>query len=286
MSEKIEGSDETPLMVLYHNDWDGMVAAWSARKKLNGRAKYYHIDHGDPAPNMTGKIVYILDFCFPYGIMEDIQKAVKSLILLDHHKSAMENLEKLTNHNGIFFDMTKCGAQLSWEHFSAGKEIPKLVAYVSDMDRWEWSQPESRYVMAAIDMFPLTFDSCDELDTLLGTKKGFKCLVDQGNTVLRYQNRLIEEAIDHACPMTIDGHEVLVANVSTTSMVSETAARLAKGKPFGASFLYKKGKWIFSLRTDGDEIDVSVIARKYGGGGHRKSAGFISEVFPPEKKGE
>ena len=32
-----------------------------------------------------------------------------------------------------------------------------------------------------------------------------------------------------------------------------------------------------SLRSSTDEIDVSAIARKSGGGGHRQAAGFSSE---------
>jgi phosphoesterase RecJ-like protein len=37
-----------------------------------------------------------------------------------------------------------------------------------------------------------------------------------------------------------------------------------------------------SLRTSTDDIDVSVIARKSGGGGHRQAAGFSSEASVPE----
>jgi len=43
------------------------------------------------------------------------------------------------------------------------------------------------------------------------------------------------------------------------------------------------GKYIFSLYTSDPEIDVSLIAKKYGGGGHRGAAGFqvdeLSEIF-------
>jgi len=33
-----------------------------------------------------------------------------------------------------------------------------------------------------------------------------------------------------------------------------------------------------SLRATDNEIDVSAIARLYGGGGHRRAAGFTSEL--------
>jgi phosphoesterase RecJ-like protein len=37
-----------------------------------------------------------------------------------------------------------------------------------------------------------------------------------------------------------------------------------------------------SLRSSHDEVDVSAIARKVGGGGHRQAAGFSSELTIPE----
>ena len=37
-----------------------------------------------------------------------------------------------------------------------------------------------------------------------------------------------------------------------------------------------------SLRASTDELDVSAIARKSGGGGHRQAAGFSTEATIPE----
>ena len=37
-----------------------------------------------------------------------------------------------------------------------------------------------------------------------------------------------------------------------------------------------------SLRSSRDEVDVSAIARKDGGGGHRQAAGFSSELSVDE----
>jgi phosphoesterase RecJ-like protein len=37
-----------------------------------------------------------------------------------------------------------------------------------------------------------------------------------------------------------------------------------------------------SLRTTEEDLDVSAIARKSGGGGHRQAAGFPSEASVPE----
>jgi len=44
----------------------------------------------------------------------------------------------------------------------------------------------------------------------------------------------------------------------------------------------RPGEWKVSLRASDDEVDVSAIAREFGGGGHRRAAGFSSELAPPE----
>ena len=38
--------------------------------------------------------------------------------------------------------------------------------------------------------------------------------------------------------------------------------------------------WLVTITTNRDDLDVSKLARKYGGNGHRKSAGFaIDDIF-------
>jgi phosphoesterase RecJ-like protein len=44
----------------------------------------------------------------------------------------------------------------------------------------------------------------------------------------------------------------------------------------------RKGQHKVSLRATDDDVDVSVIARAQGGGGHRRAAGFSTELAPTE----
>lgn len=41
-----------------------------------------------------------------------------------------------------------------------------------------------------------------------------------------------------------------------------------------ASFFYSNGEWNFSLYNDNGQVDCSVIAKQYGGGGHKGASGF------------
>ena len=60
---------------------------------------------------------------------------------------------------------------------------------------------------------------------------------------------------------------------------SDAAHVLAEGQPFAAAWFDRgDGKRVFSLRSSADGADVGAIAKKYGGGGHRHSAGFAQSV--------
>ena len=50
------------------------------------------------------------------------------------------------------------------------------------------------------------------------------------------------------------------------------------------SFMMGQG-FVFSLRSEEGGLDVSEIAKKFGGGGHKHSAGFkVKNIFTLEEK--
>ena len=73
--------------------------------------------------------------------------------------------------------------------------------------------------------------------------------------------------------MLIGGHDVPVASLPYT-LVSDAAHAMAQGEPFAACYWDTAEGRNFGLRATDDGLDVSDIAKKYGGGGHAKAAGF------------
>jgi nanoRNase/pAp phosphatase (c-di-AMP/oligoRNAs hydrolase) len=57
-------------------------------------------------------------------------------------------------------------------------------------------------------------------------------------------------------------------------MVSDAAHKLAQGNPFAACYWDTPNGRVFGLRSDENGLDVSAIAKNYGGGGHVHAAGF------------
>ncbi len=149
------------------------------------------------------------------------------------------------------------------------------MRYVEDRDLWRWELPASRAVNATIRSYDMTFPTLNRLSFLEPMD-----LVIEGIAILRAQQQVINQHIRHAYEVGLAGY--LVPCVNATVHISEIAGALAVGKPFAICwFENAEGKRIFSLRSDENGVDVSRIAKLYGGGGHKHAAGFTIDAPVP-----
>lgn len=253
-------------LVLYHQSCaDGACAAWVAQKAMPD-AELVPCQKYRPAPDVKGREVYCVDFSFPRAELLKMKAEAASLLVLDHHKTAKAELEGL---DFCTFDMERSGARLAWDHFFPWQTAPNLVQYVEDRDLWRWKLLNSKEVNAAIRSYPLTPASMAMLVNRLWSD-----LVTEGAAILRYQDELIESIAFGAQEIDMDGHKVLA--VRSAVLQSELGEKLADGRPFGVVFMdTKEGERLYSLRSRPPAgIDVSVIAKAHGGGGHAAAAGF------------
>ncbi len=254
--------------VIYHADCtDGFGAAYAAWKQLGNRAEYHPCKHGSAPPNVKDKVVAILDFSFDNETTKKMIVDATDLIVIDHHKSAMVELHDITNTH---FDMAKSGAMLSWDFFHPGKESPKFIQYIQDRDLWKWELPYSKEFSAAFDMVPFEFEEFEKFED----DSVFDDAVKRGSYILAYSKTVVKKVCDKASSRKFDGMDVMVVNSS--HWMSEIGARLAPDCDFAMIWYYDhEDKFIkVSLRSFHDKIDVSEISKKFGGGGHRKAAGF------------
>jgi len=254
--------------VIYHADCtDGFGAAYSAWKQLGNRAEYFACKHGTPPPDVKGKNVVILDFSFDNATTKQMIEEANSLLVIDHHKSAMVELHDITNTH---FDMTKSGAMLSWEFFHPGKEPPKFIRYIQDRDLWKWELEYSKEFSAAFDMVPFEFEEFEKYED----DSVFDDACKRGSYILAYSKTVVKKVCEKASSRKMDGKEVLVVNAS--HWMSEIGARLAPDCDFAMIWYWdheaKNTK--VSLRAFHDTVDVAEISKRFGGGGHKKAAGF------------
>lgn len=257
-----------PLVIYHKGCADGFCAAWIADRALGG-ADLHPAQYGDTPPDVAGREVYVLDFSYPKEKLLAMKATAATLVVLDHHKTAQADLADL---EFCVFDMDSSGARLAFDFFANKVQdrarldpMFPVVAYVQDRDLWRWVLPLSKEVSAAIASYSFDLEVWDAFNVVeLGR---------EGAAILRYQAQLVERIASGACEAVIDGHEVLAVN--SPVLQSEVGEKLAEGRPFGAVW-YEKGaesKVVFSLRSR-EGVDVSEVARSFGGGGHAAAAGF------------
>lgn len=266
----VNASSTRAPLVLYHADCDdGFGAAYAAWRVLGDAATYQPIHHDDTvsAELLTGRHVYILDFSFRPEIIDEMAAVAIHITLLDHHKSAAEQWQGLSPATNVTirFDMTRSGAQMSWDHFHPDSSRPRLIEHVADRDLWRFALPDTKAFCAGLSLHPKTFDDWQSLDV--------DAVIAQGRIIAAYQQNQIRWAAQGDLrQVTLLGHTGLAANVlSNTSEVGHEIA--LRSGTFALLFSIKGEQVMCSLRSV-PPFDVSVIAQHYGGGGHAQAAGF------------
>lgn len=268
------------VMVLYHAGCpDGFGSAWSFYKKYGDKAEYVPVRHGEQPPDVTGRTVFIVDFSYSRPILEEMYEVADSLVVLDHHKTAQDSLEGL---DYCHFDMSHSGAYLAWSYLFGEDNVPLLIQYIEDRDLWKWNLKSAEEILSAIDSYPKSFQTWDQLDTQLdrlGSETWFSLYLE-GSAILRYKNCLIQSIKAKEHKVRICGEEIRAVNAPFFQ--SEIANQLAEGKPYAAAYYFNGERYIFSLRSKETGKDVSEIAKRFGGGGHKRASGFsvatISEL--------
>lgn len=260
--------------VLYHsNCYDGFGAAYAAWKHFGNEAKYIPVSYGEPLPEMDeGSEIYIVDFSYPKNILLSLA-FVSKVVVLDHHKTAEENLRDLGVSENLYvvFDMHKSGAVLTWEFFHPNKESPKLLLHIQDRDLWKFQIEGSREIHSALVSLPFDFQLWDGLSV--------EKLIEEGKTCQRFEASVVDKIVKSSWVGEIDSHKVPMVN--TAAHWSEVGHALLEKYPeckFAACFTVFKEQVMWSLRSRVD-FDVSAVAKKFGGGGHEQAAGFKSARF-------
>ena len=265
------------ILVFYHkNCADGFSGAWVARQQFRNRAEYIPIAHYDKPIFPKNKKVYFIDIVYE---PKDLKKLLKSneVTIIDHHVSTRETVKLAPEY---LYELNHSGAVLAWKYFNGKKSAPKLLQYVETIDLWRFSLPHSRIIGSYLRAEDLNFKNWDRLVECFDDSKKFKRVVEEGKTIQKYTEKIIEDIISEGAELVnFQGQKVFVVNSPIFN--SEIANRLATLRPpFGVVWVKKNGLYKVSLRSVGS-FDVSKLAAKFsGGGGHKNAAGFSTKKLP------
>lgn len=278
----------TPVLCIYHgNCADGFAAAWAVRARLDD-AEFHAGIYGQPPPDVTGRRVVLVDYSYKRDVIAAMSQSAASILIVDHHKSAAEDLAGLPTpppppddrpdltgwlpDSGVWarFDMDHSGAMLAWQHFHGTAEPPELLRHIEDRDLWRFALPGTREIQAAVFSYPYDF----EVWSRLMWSRSIDSLRAEGVAIERKHHKDVAELVAVTRrDMTIGDVVVPVASLPYT-LVSDAAHLMAADAPFAGCYWDTPTGRVFGLRSRPDGADVSEVAKRYGGGGHKHAAGF------------
>lgn len=307
-------------VILHHDCPDGFTGALVLEQALMHESnipvvRSIPVQYGQPLPKslLSSDIILLVDFSYKYEEMVNLCKQVYYVIVLDHHKTAKEELAKLKLTDiinvAIFFDMERSGARMAWDFLQcmhvtsehkpedvllletlpgqSDADTPELIRYVEDRDLWRFKLPQSREISMYLRSLPFVKNIWYSLLQPISWESNFDVYVREGEAIRRFQRQQIDASVTHAVdinfplvPGSNDFRQVKIVN--TTVNHSEVAEELylRYDVPFTVTWFYREedGKFVYSLRSNRG-VDVSQIAKAYGGGGHPAASGFESDTM-------
>lgn len=288
-----------PDLCIYHgNCVDGFGAAWAIWRKWPD-CEFVAGFYGKPLPDVSGRNVLFVDFSAAIEWIWENSFKSRSMVIIDHHKTAQDALGRLPPFDGTmrgldeafkiswtqnapeiaaWFDMEQSGAAMAWQFATQDDRkdhsLPDIISLVEDRDLWRFAYgDQTRQFSAALRTYPMSFDAWDDIAS--NTKR----LIDEGKIILRAHRSNIQKIMGEAYIEEVGGYNVPVVN-APYHYASDTAHELLSAypdAPFAACWFRRSdGQIQWSLRSDNDRVDVSAVAKAMGGGGHRNAAGFQS----------
>lgn len=280
-----------PLVIYHGGCSDGFTAAWIVANSYAGvpidadapygpepeeavelHAGVYNTE--PPFDLIDGRDVVIVDFSYAHAQMEKIIVRCKSLVWLDHHKTAIDDAGNLLDHpSGKVrgsLNTDRCGAWLAWEWFFPNGDVPTLVRLVDDRDRWVFADARTKAFHAAMSGRSKAFAAWDAMARDI-----------DGELILTDHEHKVAEMVE----LTTVWEEMagqLVPSANVPHYAASDAADLLLKKypaaPFACCwFMRRDRRVVYSLRSrKGSDVDVGEIARQMGGGGHKHAAGFAA----------
>lgn len=291
----MQEKNNNKILCFYHNaDLDGMCSA-AIVKYFEPSAVLVGLDYNYDFPwhiISSNMIVYMVDVSTNTEDMKKLKETVDKFIYIDHHIS---KINELKDKNLTFAGIQRSGiaaCQLTWEWFSDNK-CPKVIELLGNYDVFNLFENvlEFQYGMRSYDTDPNNIEfwkKCIENDD----DKYIESIVNQGKTILKYLKTIDEKTINNNSFITyINGYKALVINSTNfTSMIFDNYQDI-DDIDICVVFCWIKNQWKIGFYANNDNVDVSSIAKQYGGGGHKKAAGcfvnklpdFINNVLYPQE---
>ena len=276
------------MLIVHHNDLDGRCAAAVVRKAMQQKngleiIRYVEMDYDksfDLESVPAGGTVVVVDFSLPDNVMRTLlTEKMADVVWIDHHNSA----KKLAYQNlrGIrdFSEPGLCGAELAWKFFMGNAEMPMVLKLVGSYDTWRHDEPSDFAFKEGMVVEDTRPERAVWAELLAEKSKKVEQVVETGQMMMRYR--------DNYCARMVSsyGYETTFEGLSCYALNVYGFGSLAFGdrvQMYDAviAYVHNGHQYVVSMYTEKDGVDVSKVCCAYGGGGHTKAAGFVTDELP------
>ena len=251
----------------YHSkDLDGWCSGHLLRLK-HPQAKMIGYHYGEPFEFPEGDSV-MADVSLPMTEMTKLME-IGDFTWIDHHASAIKDYLDSGNRFLTHLSTEKSACELVWEYYFGG-EAPEAVTLLGEYDTWR-NQDRDKWDERIL---PFQYGMrlvCNSLETFPDLSMDVDAVIEKGKIVLKYQESQNESACKGVFFREVKGHRAVCLNTNVKS--SNVFASVKEDFAVMLPFSFEGSVWHFTIYTVKD-IDVSLIAKSFGGGGHKKAAGF------------
>ena len=295
------------IKCFYHaGDLDGWCSGAIVRhfyNKQNIEVEMFPINYGDKFPFgslSVVDIVYMADFSLPVEQMRRIDQFVQKFYWFDHHIGAIKiyDVEKYLFILGER-DINFSGCELVWKGLYPNIEIPRFIKLLGLYDCWDHSEEIESWNNIENFQYGFKLNATDPgedfafwenwistfLDPAIGSHVRNEFIFNKmsdGRVIRQYIESRYETILkNHSFIKEWESYKCLMVNSDPYIANYMTRSTPFAGCDIAVNFTNWKGqKWVVSLRTTRADIDLSVLAKKYGGGGHSQASGFNRKELP------
>lgn len=226
-------------------------------------------------------IVYMVDVSISVDEMYKLINTSRKFVYIDHHISKLKDLD-LSLFEGSQKDGT-AACILTWKYLSENP-VPKGVELLGRYDVWD-NDDEVLDYQFGINALNLNPNDIKKWIKYVFYDDQINNTIKNGSIIRKYVSVVNKKEINNfSFKMNWKGYDVIALNkTSGNSLIFESHKDYLTADILMV-FGWTGKIWKISLYTNKKNVDVSQIAKKYGGGGHKSAAGFHCNKLPFELK--
>jgi len=254
------------------DDLDGFSSASVVQKEYPD-ADFYGYNYERHYPIVSGyDKVFMVDCSIPAKDMAKLKIHNKEFIWIDHHERTTKEIEKhLHNIKGLR-DSKHSACVLTWKYVYGDLPVPVILKSIEDFDIWKWKIPYTDEINTALF---IDYKSREKLIPLLKyhSFESIKHIIDLGKTYINMRDSQVNFLKSLMRVKDFHGHNT--AFINTPMHGSQLGSKILMDNPdIEVVFMWYNFRDIIRVSLRSRSIDVSELASKYGGGGHRLASGF------------